>query len=179
MKLLSNLNGGVGKNKLSFFSISDYNNVMNTTPLAHWLFGSLGVAAIASGGLLSAFWSRWTSRRLSWAVAYIVLVAGLLQLGFAYGLAAAVPNPPVGILVGAFLAYNLGNAAVLVGTILKDVPRCRGLVDIGGCLLSLAMILLIYTAWDAPGSWQLMIFYAAVIVILITMPIGLVLSRRN
>lgn len=147
--------------------------------MAYWLFGGLGIVAIAAGGLVSAFGAHRTSRRLSWAVAYIVLVTGLLQLGFAFGLTRAVPNAPFWSVVWAFVTYNLGNAAVLVGTICHDSPRCRGLVDIGGCLLAVSMMLLLFAAWEAPASWELIIFFGSVLVVLVTMPIGLLLSRRH
>ena len=114
-----------------------------------------------------------------WASAYLVLVVGVAQVALGIGL---------GLLAGAslgrrelawvFALFNLGNAAVLAGTLLDGVlGGSVWIVDAGGALLAAAMALLLYLVRGAARGWLLGAFVAVVAVILVSMPVGLVLAR--
>lgn len=144
------------------------------------IFGLVGMLAVASGGLLAAFSARKPSRLAAWASSYLVLVAGLLQVGIGASLYYLVKSSAAWLTILAFIAFNLGNAGVLLGTVLKNRSgKYRILVDIGGGLLAISMILLLILVHGAAMSWQLLAFYIIVAIILVTMPIGLILSRRR
>lgn len=139
-------------------------------------FEGLGLVAIVAGGLLAAFSARQPTRLKVWMSAYLVLVAGLAQFGLAVGwrwLGGAAGT----VAVAAFLLYNVGNVLVMLGTVQKW--RWAVLVMLGGVVLAIAMALLVWAVRDAASSWTLVWFLALVLIILITMPIGLILSARR
>lgn len=143
------------------------------------LFGTVGILAIVSGGLLAAFSANRPTRFKIWASAYLVLVVGVIQLGLAIGwqqlgMSSEIPAVP------AFIIYNLGNICVVYGTVQKQhLHKPTVLVNIGGALLATSMLLLLWTARTAEASWALTWFVALVIVILVSMPVGLTLSARR
>jgi hypothetical protein len=143
------------------------------------VFTALSVAAVVVGGLLMAFSARWPTRLASWASAYLVLVAGAVQLGLVAGWG-ALGGPHTALALAAFSLYNLGNICVLLGTILK--PRSQhhpAVVNSGGGLLALAMALLVWAVGGTGISWTLAGLLVLVVVILIGMPTGLVMSARR
>lgn len=143
------------------------------------LFETIGLLAIAAGGLLAAFSAGHPSRLASWTSAYLVLVVGLVQFGLAVGWQ-RLGGPAAGVTVAAFLLYNLGNAAVIGGRILKGRSlQALRLVRLGGALLAISMLALIWSIRHATASWTLAWFLALTIVILVSMPIGLTLSARR
>ena len=124
----------------------------------------------------------------SWAAAYLVLVAGVSQAGLGVGqamLARRVPSRRV--LNVELVTWNVGNAAVIAGTLLETTA----LVDVGGLVLLVTLVLMIRavrgagggtaTAAEAgavrPAGWMLLTFRILVLVLLVTIPIGLVLAR--
>jgi len=143
------------------------------------VFETIGVLAVAGGGLVAAFSARRPSRLVLWLVAYLVLVEGLVQFGLATGwqqLGSFAGGPAL----AAFLLYNLGNASVIVGRTLKGrTPRALLLVRLGGALLAVSMLLLLWSVRHAAGSWTLLWFLALVVIIFISMPVGLLLSARR
>ena len=145
-----------------------------------WAFIVLGVLAIIVGGLLSAYSAKKPSRLASWASAYLVLIVGLAQVGIGVLVQSMTKDPSLFLVMLAFVAYNLGNAGVLVGTIYKDRRKhYRKFVDLGGGLLVVSMVALIFVTNQAPMSWQLVFFYSIIVIILMSMPVGLTLSRRR
>lgn len=145
-----------------------------------WTFVTLGVLAILAGGFLSAFSAKKPSRLVSWASAYLVLIVGLAQAAIGMILYAVVSDPVVYLVVIGFVTYNLGSAAVVTGTLLKKRDeKYRWLVDVGGGLLVVSMLSLAMLVQKAVLSWQLVALYIIIVVILVTMPLGLVLSRRR
>jgi hypothetical protein len=142
------------------------------------LFETIGLLATAGGGLLAAFSARRPSRLVLWLVAYLVLVEGLVQFGLACGwqrlhLLAVVS-------VAAFVLYNLGNGAIIAGRVLKGRTRYdSSLVNLGGALLAVSMLLLVWAVHRVAASWTLAWFLALVLTILISMPVGLTLSAHR
>ena len=141
------------------------------------IFFTLSLLAITAGGVISAFTARKPSRLTSWVSAYLVLVVGIIQFGLV-SLWNQLGQPGDTITLLAFIAYNLGNLAVVIGTILK---RKAALVNLGGMLIALAMVLFLTIPWGTKLSWALIGWIALAVVILVSMPIGLVLSslRRS
>lgn len=139
----------------------------------------LGVLAILAGGLISAFTASNPSRTSVWLSAYLVLVVGIIQLGLIdawYRLG----RPQVVVTLLAFILYNLGNASVISGTILKTKVKYSSLlVKFGGVLIGLAMAFLLYSIKHAHISWALVEFITLTLTILISMPIGLTLSSKR
>lgn len=153
---------------------------MEHSDLFLWTFVTLGVLAILAGGFLSAFSAKKPSRLVSWASAYLVLIVGLAQAAIGMILYAVVSDPVVYLVVIGFVAYNIGSAAVVTGTFLKKrEEKYRRLVDVGGGLLVVSMLSLAMLVQKAVLSWQLVALYIIIVVILVTMPVGLVLSRRR
>jgi hypothetical protein len=98
-------------------------------------FAAVGAACIAAGGLVAAVSAPAPSEHASCAAAYLVLVAGA-ALGVGQALLA--PRVPSRRTVAVqFTAWNLGNGAVMAGTL----AGITSLVDTGGALL-VALLLL-------------------------------------
>jgi hypothetical protein len=143
------------------------------------IFATLSVLAIIAGGLISAFSARRPTQFTAWVSAYLVLVVGIMQLGIV-SLWHALGRPQVAVAWLALLIYNLGNLCVIIGTLLKKrAGRYPRPVDLGGLFLALAMLLLLMSVRHAKLSWALGGFAALVIIILVSMPIGLVLSNKR
>lgn len=140
------------------------------------VFSVLGLVAITAGGMISAFTARRPARLTMWLVAYVVLIEGLVQFGLAEGWQWLGSNHTA-IAAAAFVVYNIGNGCVLLGTARK--PRLSVLVNIGGILLAIAMLLLAWTIRNSVASWTLAWFAGLVLIIFISMPIGLILSARR
>ncbi len=141
-----------------------------------------GATAVVAGGILAAATASASSQPAAWATAYLVLVVGVVQIALAVGLGLLAPRPVTWAMqAGLFALFNLGNAAVLVGTLLDGSGGGEGgevwIVDAGGALLAVAMVLCIYLVRGARRGWLLAAFVSVVVVILVSMPIGLVLAR--
>lgn len=153
---------------------------MTDSELSLWTFELLGVLAIFAGGCLAAFTAKKPSRFISWASAYLVIVVGLFQAIIGVLLHRVANDPSTGLVLLAFLTYNLANAGVLIGTTLKSRHKnYRSLVDTGGVLFIISMGFLLLLAHHSEESWQLILLYIIVLTILITMPIGVTLSHRR
>ena len=143
--------------------------------------GTLPVRAIAllwviTGGLVAAVTSPLGLEHGSWASAFQVLVGGVMQgaLGIAqHHLAAGRIGRRT--LLAQLLAWNLGCLAVIGGTLIT-APL---LVDAGGLLLVVAMVLMIRAVGrGARGpAWALWLFRAALVVTAASIPVGLVLAH--
>lgn len=84
----------------------------------------IGGSCVIGGGLLSAAMAPMTSYHSSWAVAYIVLIAGVAQAALGLGQAGLTDGTvPARVVRGELLRWNAGDAAVVAGTLL-DVASC-------------------------------------------------------
>ena len=152
-------------------------------PIAPWLI--LGVATTVAGGLVAAAVAHDPTEKPVWASAYLVLVAGLSQIALALGRGLLAPRPPQSAVIARdFTVFALGNAGVLIGTLTDTL----WLVDVGGVLLVMALGLMIWGVRAGPGgdtpthqpAWWvglLWLYRVLVLVLLVSIPIGLVLAR--
>ncbi|MEO9255260.1 MAG: hypothetical protein ABI305_06965 [Tepidiformaceae bacterium] len=142
-------------------------------------FALVGVACVVVGGLVSAIAASSPSENSSWAVAYLVLVAGVAQIALGVGQSRLASTPPSRqVLLAEFLTWNLGNAAVIAGQLLGF----QAAVDAGGVLLVISLALLFRGVRGAlpavRGSiWTLYVYRAVLLIILVSIPIGLVIGH--
>ncbi|GAB3038856.1 hypothetical protein GCM10027052_18180 [Parafrigoribacterium mesophilum] len=136
----------------------------------------LGGVSVIAGGVLSAAAAPAPSYTASWAVAYIVLVAGVAQLVLGLGQAQLASHQPPGRVVAAeAVAFNLAHVAVLLGTIIG----AAWMVDIGAALIVVALGLFIWSVRGASAGnrWMLYGFRVMILIVLITTPIGVVIAN--
>lgn len=134
---------------------------------------AVGVASVVAGGLVAAVTSPLALAHGSWLAAYLVLVGGVGQvaMGSARLLAA---GPAVRSLGWAQLAaWNIGNALVMVGT-LVTLPA---LVDVGGLACVMALGIALLHARSLRRSLLAWAYRAVLVVLLVSVPVGLVLAH--
>jgi hypothetical protein len=136
----------------------------------------LGAASVVVGGLVAAATGPLQLSHGSWAAAYLVLINGVAQIALGKAQAALAPRPPSPrVLATQLAAWNVGGAAVIGGTLMR-VPL---IVDAGGLLLVIALALMIGTVRGrtAGPRWALWTYRLLLIIVLISIPIGLVLAH--
>lgn len=134
----------------------------------------VGASSVIAGGVVAAVTGPFDLEKGSWLAAYLVLVSGVAQ--FAIGQAPA----PLGARSSGWslvASWNLGNAAVILGT-LAGLPL---LVDLGSLLLVIGLGIAAYAVRGSGSGGVLGWAYRALLVVLIvSIPIGIVLSHlRN
>jgi len=152
----------------------------NIRPYERWIpalpFIALGTISIIAGGLLAAVTAISPTRHATWAAAYLVLVVGVAQLGIGTGQALLAPKIPSSRLITAeLLTWDIGNAGVIAGTLMDRVA----LVDLGGVLLAISLVLFLLGARGHTGErrWLLRLYRLLITIVLVSIPIGLVISR--
>lgn len=139
----------------------------------------IGGVCIVAGGLLAAVSARAPSEGASWAAAYLVLVGGVAQIAFGLGRAAFDAAASTRSVVAHLVAWNAGNACVLAGTL----SGLTAVVDVGGVLLLVALLLLVpglrrpAGSVDGAARWLLWAYRAVVLLLVVSIPVGLVLAR--
>ncbi|MGI8459487.1 MAG: hypothetical protein ACR2LI_15435 [Propionibacteriaceae bacterium] len=142
-------------------------------------FVAVGILCVLAGGLLAAVTAPAPTEHGAWAVAYLVLVGGVAQAALGVGQALSTTGTPSLLVAVQLIGWNLGNAAVLVGT-LNGVPA---LADVGAALLGITLILLargVPGALRRPGGvprWFCCCYGLLIAVLLVSLPVGLVLLR--
>lgn len=142
------------------------------------VFVLVGVCCVIAGGLVAAVARPLSLAEGSWLAAFLVLVGGVAQGAFGMAQAALAPRPPSRIAFASELvAWNAGCAAVIAGTLLRMSP----MVDAGGILLAVTLVLLLRqtrraSAGTVGSRWLLIGLRALVVVLLVSIPIGLVLA---
>ena len=112
----------------------------------------VGVVCIVAGGLVAAVTAPSPTEHGTWAAAYLVLVAGVSQVGLAVGQSLLTARTPAArTRVAELVTWNVGNAAVLTGTLTGTV----WIVDLGGALLVAALALVVVAVHRHPvqGRW--------------------------
>jgi len=148
---------------------------VNRTAIPFLVVGGISIIA---GGVISAVAAASPSYIASWAVAYIVLVAGVAQLVLGIGQAQLTSTQsPTWVIVAEAVALNLANVAVLIGSL----AEIRVLSYIGAALLVIALVLFV---WAVRGNhsrnrWLLYAFRAIVVILAVTAPIGLVIAHSR
>lgn len=141
-------------------------------------FVVLGSFSIIMGGAISAASAGGPNYFSAWAVAYLVLVAGFAQLVLGIGqanLASRIPSKP--LLAWQIVTFNGSSASVLLGTLLA-APL---LTYVGAALLVVALALFVWgvrghTSHSAVLLWG---FRAMVVILLVSAPIGLIISHSR
>jgi hypothetical protein len=135
----------------------------------------VGGACVIAGGFVAAVTAHAPTENATWTSAYLVLVGGVAQVALGVGqawLTERLPSPRW--LIGELIAWNLGNAAVIGGT----VSGVRPVLDAGGALLIVALALLLM-AVRATGrtDWRLVLYRSVAAMVLVSIPVGLVLAE--
>lgn len=134
----------------------------------------VGFAGIVAGGFVAAIVATNPSENGIWASAYLVLVVGVAQVALGLGQAWLAAVPPSRQAVAAEVAiFNLGNAAVIGGTLIDRT----WLVDIGGVLLIAALAMYLGATRRARGGWLLAAYRVLIAFVLVSIPVGLILAR--
>ncbi|MGH7911178.1 MAG: hypothetical protein ACREQM_00855 [Candidatus Dormibacteraceae bacterium] len=141
-----------------------------------WPFVAFGAGCVVAGGLVAAAGGVSPSASVSWAAAYLVLVAGVAQVALGLGTALlsrrSAPRAPRNVELG---CWNLGNAGVLVGTL------CQFEVVLVAASLLLLVALALFAYWTRrpPGTpWWLPLGYRVLLAILaLSVPAGVFLAR--
>lgn len=143
-------------------------------------FTVIGVAYVIAGGLVAAVTAPAPTEHTSWAAAYLVLVGGVAQAGLGLGQAMFTDRIPAPVVAVQAAGWNLANVAVLAGTLLG----VTALVDLGGALLLVTLTLLgrgLRPSRMRPANgarrWFLYGYRLLVLILLISVPVGLVLAR--
>lgn len=148
---------------------------VNKAAIPFVIIGSLGVTV---GGVLSAASAPSPTYTSSWAVAYLVLVAGVAQLVLGVGQAELASKAlPSRLVAGEAVMLNLSTVAVLLGTLLA-API---LTYLGAALLVIALVMFVWAVRGAGGRLPLVLwaFRVMVVVLLVSAPIGLVIARAR
>jgi len=138
-------------------------------------FFLIGSAFVVLGGLVAAVSTPLRFASGPWLAAYLVLVCGVAQCLFGIMRRYVAPSPmtAVGFAVE-LVCWNLGNAAVVVG----DLVRIPFVVGIGGALLVVVLVLqLLHLRHVAAGlRWAAWLYGIVVAVLLVSIPIGILLA---
>ena len=104
-----------------------------------------------------------------------MLIAGVAQVALGAGQALlARHRPSARLVVGELVTWNLGNAAVIGGTVSGVVP----VTDLGGALLVVALALLLAsTRGPRRAGWPLAGYRTLIVIVLVSIPVGLVLAE--
>ncbi|MEO6822374.1 MAG: hypothetical protein ABI468_08030 [Candidatus Nanopelagicales bacterium] len=133
----------------------------------------LGVASVILGGLVAAVTTPMGWQHGAWAAAYLVLVTGVAQIGLGLGQAMLAMTPPSPTLVVVQVSgWNLGSAAVILGTL----AAAPAVVSVGGVLLVACLGLLVFGVRGGRAGWLLWTYRGLVLLLLVSIPVGLVLS---
>jgi hypothetical protein len=143
----------------------------------------VGVVCVVAGGLVAALTAPRPTEHGTWAAAYLVLVAGVSQVGLTVGQSLLAPRGlPNRTSLAELVTWNGGNAAVLTGTLAGTV----WVVDVGGGLLVVTLALVVSAIRGHPvrdgGRRQALArraFRFLVLVLLVSIPIGLWLARQS
>lgn len=148
------------------------------TPWARpWL--AMGTACVLAGGFVAAGTAAAPTENGAWAAAYLVLVAGVAQICLTLGTAVYTgatyteTSWQARAQHGVLAAWNVGNACVIVGTLVDVVA----LVDVGGGVLALTLAAAAYGTRGATPSAALWAYRIVVAVLLVSIPAGLILAR--
>jgi len=138
-------------------------------------FVIIGGISIVLGGAISAVTALSPSYTASWAVAYVVLVAGVAQLVLGIGQARlATEQPSARVIAIEAVAFNLAHVAVVLGTVLALTP----VVFAGAALLVIALILFVWGVRGGRTDSRVMLygFRIMIAILIVTAPIGLVIA---
>lgn len=147
--------------------------IQRTRLTAARLFLIVAGVAILAGGLTAAAVAHAPTEHMVWMVAYLVLVAGLVQVVLGVGQALLPTHLPTqGFLAAECICFNLGNAGVIVGTLVSSVA----LVAIGTAVFAASLAMFLYGVRKARPGWPSQAFRAVLAITCISAIVGLILS---
>lgn len=137
-------------------------------------FLAAGSLAIIAGGFAAAVTGPTEWEHGSWVAAFLVLVAGVAQVGLGAAQAQLAPiTPSIGFAAVECALWNAGCLAVIVGTLLSNPLT----VSIGGGLVVAALGMSTFAVRGTGGQRLLLLLYRALlIVLLVSIPIGTTLA---
>lgn len=140
---------------------------------AAWVFLAVAVFAMLVAGIVAAASAHAPTRHIMWMVAYLVLVAGLIQAALGVGQALlATPLPSARFLAAECVLFNVGNIGVIAGTLLT-----RPTVVAAGTLVFVASLLaFLIGVRRARGGWPVQVFRGLLVITCIGAIVGLTLS---
>lgn len=113
-----------------------------------------GGLCVVAGGLVAAATASTPSELGSWTAAYLVLVGGVAQLLLASGQAILTTEHSPTLARVEFVCWNLGNAAVVAGT-LSGRPWP---VTAGGCVLLVALVSFLFACRRSVRGGRAMLY---------------------
>lgn len=139
-------------------------------------FALVATVAVIAGGLIAAIVAHDPSRYAVWAVAYLVLVVGVIQFALAAGQALlATERLSTPFLTTECVLLNVGNVGVIVGTLLGFGI----VVDAGGVLLIIALTMFLYGIRGTRERWLRYVYCALLLFVLLSIATGLGLSAER
>lgn len=136
-------------------------------------FAIIGSVCVVAGGVLAAAVAHAPTEHAVWAVAYLVLVCGVAQLVVGAGQAALhSPGDSSRSRLAELLAWNLGNAGVIAGTVADQL----WLTVVGSILLAVSLVVFLVASRGAGRSLLVVIYRVVLVIVLVSIPIGIVLA---
>lgn len=137
-------------------------------------FFIVGAASIILGGLAAAVTSPFGWDHGSWAAAYLVLVTGAAQMGLGIGQEHFAEGAVSGRVSAAeLIGLNIGSVGVIGGTL----AAAPWIVDIGGLLVLLALVLMLVAVRGTPMRPAVVVYRLVIVLLVVSIPIGLVLAH--
>lgn len=152
-------------------------SLLNCQPVMEILY-IVSIGSIVAGGVVSAFFAKRPSRFIMWLSAYLVLIEGVTQLGLVY-LWQTLDFEVTSIVVIAFILFNFGNILVVLGRFKRGQISARPLVFAGGIFIGYAMAAFLWSVDYSTWNLKLGLLLVICAIILISMPIGLILTARR
>ncbi len=139
------------------------------------LFVALGTSALVFAGLFSAATARSASYHSAWLVAYLVLIVGLAQLALGIGQWWLASKPfRIATVIVELLFFNLGNAGVIVGTLLAAPVW----VDVGSLWIVIALAFFVWQVWSPRRrGLALWAYWVLVVLLFVSVIVGLVFAN--
>lgn len=136
-------------------------------------FAIMGTIAVVGGSLLSAALAPTPSYHGNWAVAYIVLVAGVGQIVLGVGQTATTAGRVRrAVVVMQVLLLNLGSVATVIAT----VGDIRVLLYVAAALQLIALISFLWATRHGARGLTLVALRTVTVLLVISIPIGIVLQ---
>ncbi|CAM5189501.1 hypothetical protein CDEF62S_04193 [Castellaniella defragrans] len=136
-------------------------------------FKITGALAIIAAGLIAAAIAYHPTKPVVWTVAYLVLVAGVVQYVLGAAQAALSARPPTAGTVGAqWLIWNLGHAGVIAGTLLSHF----NLLIAGTALYDVAMLWLAGSVRGGAAGWRRAGYWLLILAMLASSLVGVTLT---
>ena len=134
-----------------------------------------GSISIVAGGLVAAVTGPTQWDHGSWVAAFLVLVAGVAQIGIAAGQSHLADTSMTRTFASVeCILWNTACGTIVVGTLFSN----PAIVSIGSALLMAALGMSVYAISRSSGRHpQLLVLYRALLtVLLVSIPIGIALS---